>query len=290
VVHVRQKFGASERRACRVLGQARSTQRRARRERGDEEALRGDVVKLASRYGRYGYRRVTALLQAEGWAVNHKRVERIWRQEGLRVPKRQPKRGRLWLNDGSCIRLRPTHQGSVWSYDFTVTRTHNGRSVRMLTVLDEYTRECLAIVVARKLKSDDVLHCLAELFALRGAPEHLRSDNGPEFTAKVVRDWLKRVGVQTLFIAPGSPWENGYNESFNGKLKDELVNREIFYSLREAEVLVEQWRREYNTIRPHSSLGYRPPAPQAIRPARAWLRRPALQGPGQVRRVAARLT
>jgi transposase InsO family protein len=196
--------------------------------RGDEEALRGDVVKLASRYGRYGYRRVTALLQAEGWAVNHKRVERIWRQEGLRVPKKQPKRGRLWLNDGSCIRLRPTHQGSVWSYDFTVTRTHNGRAVRMLTVLDEYTRECLAIVVARKLKSDDVLHTLAELFALRGAPEHLRSDNGPEFTAKVVREWLKRVGVQTLFIAPGSPWENGYNESFNGKLKDELIHREIF--------------------------------------------------------------
>jgi transposase InsO family protein len=211
------------------------------RERGDEEALRGDVVKLASRYGRYGYRRVTALLRAEGWAVNHKRVERIWRQEGLRVPKKQPKRGRLWLNDGSCIRLRPTHRGSVWSYDFTVTRTH-------------YTRECLAIVVARKLKSDDVLHTLTELFARHGAPEHLRSDNGPEFTAKVVRDWLKRVGVQTLFIAPGSPWENGYNESFNGKLKDELIHREIFYSLREAQVLVEQWRREYNTIRPHSGL------------------------------------
>jgi transposase InsO family protein len=289
-MHVRQKFGASERRVCRVLGQARSTQRRLRRERGDEEALRGDVVKLASRYGRYGYRRVTALLQAEGWLVNHKRVERIWRQEGLRVPKKQPKRGRLWLNDGSCIRLRPTHRGSVWSYDFTMARTHNGRAVRMLTVLDEYTRECLAIVVARKLKSDDVLHTLAELFVRHGAPEHLRSDNGSEFTSKVVRKWLERVGVQTLFIAPGSPWENGYNESFNGKFKDELIHREIFYSLREAQVLVEQWRREYNTIRPHSSLGYRPPAPQAIRPARTWLRRPVLQGPGSVRRVAARLT
>ena len=290
MVHVRQKFGASERRVCQVLGQARSTQRRLRRERGDEEALRGDVVKLASRYGRYGYRRVTALLQAEGWLVNHKRVERIWRQEGLRVPKKQPKRGRLWLNDGSCIRLRPTHRGSVWSYDFTATRTHNGRAVRMLTVLDEYTRECLAIVVARKLRSDDVLHCLAELFARHGAPEHLRSDNGSEFTSKVVRKWLERVGVQTLFIAPGSPWENGYNESFNGKFKDELIHREIFYSLREVQVLVEQWRREYNTIRPHSSLGYRPPAPQAIQPARTWLRQPALQGPGPVRRVAARLT
>jgi putative transposase len=290
VVHVRQKFGASERRACRVVGQARSTQRRQPRRRADEEALRGDVVRLASRYGRYGYRRVTALLRAEGWVVNHKRVERIWRQEGLKVPQRQPKRGRLWLNDGSCMRLRPTHHGSVWSYDFTMARTHDGRLLRLLTVLDEYTRECLAIVVARRLKSDDVLHCLAELFAKHGAPEHLRSDNGPEFTAQVVREWLNRVGVRTLFIEPGSPWENGYNESFNGKLKDELINREIFYSLREAQVLVERWRREYNTIRPHSSLGYRPPAPRAIRPMESWLRRPALQGPGQVRRVAAGLT
>jgi len=279
VVHVRQKFGASERRACRVLGQVRSTQRRQVRKRPDEEALRSDVVKLASRYGRYGYRRVTALLRAEGWPVNHKRVERIWRQEGLKVPRRQPKRGRLWLNDGSCVRLRPTHRGHVWSYDFTAARTHDGRSLRMLTVLDEYTRECLAIVVARKLRSDDVLHTLAKLFALRGAPEHLRSDNGPEFKAKVVRTWLKRIGVRTLFIEPGSPWENGYNESFNGKLKDELIHRESFYSLREVQVLVEQWRREYNTIRPHSSLGYRPPAPKAIRPDRWWLRRPVLQGP-----------
>jgi len=289
-VHVRQKFGASERRACRVLGQARNTQRRRSRVRGDEEALRGDVVKLAGRYGRYGYRRVTALLRAEGWQVNHKRVERIWRQEGLKVPGRQPKRGRLWLNDGSCIRLRPTHRGSVWSYDFTVTRTHDGRPVKMLTVLDEYTRECLAIVVERTLKSDDVLHTLAELFARHGAPEHLRSDNGPEFTAKLVRRWLRRVGVRTLFIAPGSPWENGYNESFNGKLKDELIHGEIFYSLREVQVLVEQWRREYNTVRPHSSLGYRPPAPQAIRPAPKWLRRPVLQGPSPGPQLAERLT
>ena len=290
MVHVRQKFGASERRACRVLGQTRSTQCRQMRPRGDEDALRGDVVELAGRYGRYGYRRVTALLRTEGWMINHKRVERIWRQEGLKVPKKQPKRGRLWLNDGSCIRLRPTHRGHVWSYDFTATRTHDGRAVRMLTLLDEYTRQCLAIVVARKLRSDDVLHTLTELFARHRAPEHLRSDNGLEFTAKVVRDWLGRMGVRTLFIAPGSPWENGYNESFNRKLKDELINREIFYTLREAQILVEQWRREYNTIRPHSSLGYRPPAPQAIRPRAEWLRRPVLQGPGSVMRLAAGLT
>ena len=261
------------------MGQPRSTQRQVGWRRGDEEALRGDVVKLAGRYGRYGYRRVTALLRAEGWEVNHKRVERIWRQEGLKVPRRQPKRGRLWLNDGSCIRLRPTHPGSVWSYDFTAARTHDGRPLKLLTVLDEYTRECPAILVERKLRSDDVLHCLTGLFARRGPPEHLRSDNGPEFTARAVRKWLERVGVQTLYIEPGSPWENGYNESFNGKLKDELLNREIFYSLKEAQVLVEQWRREYNTIRPHSALGYRPPAPEAIRPLPQWTRRPRLQGP-----------
>jgi transposase InsO family protein len=217
VVHVRQKFGASERRACRVLGQPRSTQRRVRRRRGDELALRGDIGRLAGRYGRYGYRRVTALLRAEGWPVNHKRVERIWRQEGLKVPSRQPKRARLWLNDGSCVRLRPTHPGSVWSYDFTAERTHDGRPLKMLTVLGEYTRECLAIVVERRLRSDDVLHCLTGLFTRYGPPDHLRSDNGPEFTATVVRKWLERVGVRTLYIEPGSPWENGYNESFNGK-------------------------------------------------------------------------
>ena len=246
-----------------------------------------DVTGLASRYGRYGYRRVTALLKAGGWVVNHKRVERIWREEGLKVPRRQPKRGRLWLNDGSCIRLRPTHAGHVWSYDFTMARTHDGRPLKLLTVLDEYTRESLAIVVARTLRSDDVLACLTELFAQRGPPEHLRSDNGPEFTAKVVRRWLGRVGVRTLFIEPGSPWENGYVESFNGKLKDEFIDREIFYSIEEAQVLVEQWRREYNTVRPHSALGYRPPAPETVRPASWFLERPVLRGPpGRPKRAA----
>jgi transposase InsO family protein len=290
VVQVRQKFGASERSACRVLGQPRSTQRRVRRRRADEAALREDVVSLASQYGRYGYRRVTALLRAEGWAVNHKRVERIWREEGLKVPRRQPKRARLWLNDGSCIRLRPTYPGSVWSYDFTMARTHDGRPLKLLVVLEEYTRECLAIEVARQIRSDDVLDCLAGLFARHGPPEHLRSDNGPEFTANVVRRWLRRVGVRTLFIEPGSPWENGYCESFNGKLKDELIDREIFCSLREAEVLVEQWRREYNTVRPHSALGYRPPAPKAVRASSWFLKRPSLLGPPLGPKMAAGLT
>jgi transposase InsO family protein len=222
-----------------------------------------DITALATRYGRYGYRRITALLNKRGWQVNHKRVERIWRQEGLKVPKKQPKRGRLWLNDGSCIRLRPEHKDHVWSYDFVTARTADGRAFRMLTIIDEYTRECLAILVGRRLTSEDVIDQLFNLFILRGIPEHIRSDNGPEFTAKAIRKWLERLGIKTLFIEPGSPWENGYIESFNGKLRDELLNREVFATLTEAKVLIEQWRKEYNQVRPHSSLGYRPPAPEA---------------------------
>jgi putative transposase len=224
------------------------------------------MVQLASDYGRYGYRRVTALLRAEDWQVNHKRIERLWRQEGLKVPQKQPKRRRLWLNEGSCVRLRAAHRDHVWSYDFVMDRTSEGRSFRMLTLIDEHTRECLAIDVARSLKSEDVLERLSDLFVRRGVPKYIRSDNGSEFTAYKVRDWLERVQVQTLFIAPGSPWENGYIESFNGKLRDELLNCELFDTLLEAKVLIERWRRHYNTFRPHSSLGYQPPAPEAIQP------------------------
>jgi transposase InsO family protein len=245
----------------------------------DEEVLREDVVNLARRFGRYGYRMVTGMLRAEGWRVNHKRVERIWRQEGLKGPKKQPKRGRVWLNEGSCIRLRPLYRHHVWSYDFVADRTHDGRPIRMLTVLDEHSRECLAVTVGRSLNSDDVLETLTRLFAEHGPPAYIRSDNGPELTAKVVRDWLGELGVETLFIEPGSPWENGYNESFNGTLGEEVLKREIFFTLTEAKVLIEQWRREYNTIRPHSSLGYRPPAPEAIRPDPSFLNLPALRGP-----------
>ena len=261
-----EKLAVTERRACNVLRQARSTQRHKRRVPNDEEALRRATVDLAARYGRYGYRRITAMLRAEGWQVNHKRVERLWREEGLKVPAKQPKRSRLWLNDGSCIRLRPDHKNHVWSYDFVADRTHDGRAFRMLTVIDEYTRECLAIETQRRLCSDDVLATIAELFVRHGAPENIRSDNGPEFTANAVKEWLAKVGVKTLYIEPGSPWENGYNESFNGKLRDELLNGEVFYSLEEAQVLIEQWRWEYNHIRPHSALGYRPPSPQAVAP------------------------
>ena len=224
------------------------------------------IVEIASEYGRYGYRRVTALLRREGWQVNHKRVERIWRQEGLKVPQKQPKRKRLWLADGSCIRLRPAYRNHVWSYDFVADRTADGRPIRMLTVIDEHTRECLSIDVARRLSSEDVLERLSDLFIRCGVPDYIRSDNGPEFTAHRVRNWLESVEVKTLFIEPGSPWENGYVESFNGKLRDELLDREVFDTLLEAKVLVDRWRQMYNTVRPHSSLGYRPPAPEATQP------------------------
>jgi len=265
VEYIYQKLTVSQRRACRVLEQARATQRRHPFAPSDENRLTEDIIALATRYGRYGYRRITALLNNQmGWKVNHKRVERIWRREGLKVPKKQPKRGRLWLNDGSCIRLRPRHKDHVWSYDFVMARTSDGRSFRILTIIDEYTRECLALLVSRRITCQDVIDQLFNLFVLRGIPEHIRSDNGTEFTAREIRKWLSSLGVKTLFIEPGSPWENGYIESFNGKLRDELLNREIFTTLTEARVLIEQWRREYNQIRPHSALGYRPPAPEAI--------------------------
>jgi len=246
------------------------------RRAADEETVTERIVALASEYGRYGTPRVEALLRREGLVINHKRVERIWRQEGLKVPARQPKRGRLWLNDGSCVRLRPERKDHVWAYDFMEDRTHDGRKLKILTVVDEYTRECLAIEVARRIDSEGVLSCLARLFTTHGVPEHIRSDNGPEFTATAVREWLGRLGVKTLFIEPGSPWENGYVESFNGRLRDELLDRELFYTLREAQVLVGKWLWHYNHVRPHSSLGYRPPAPAAIlaEAGSATLRRP----------------
>ncbi|MEP9374475.1 IS3 family transposase [Mesorhizobium sp. KR1-2] len=262
VDHVVEELGVSERRACRVLGQHRSTQRKIAKTPDDEAALTADITALALQYGRYGYRRITAMLHQAGWIVNVKRVERIWRREGLKVPLRQPRRGRLWLNDSSCIRLRPEHPNHVWSYDFVEDRTHNGRKIRMLNVIDEFTRECIAIRVERKLKAVDVLDVLSDLFILRGIPTHIRSDNGPEFIAKALRKWIAAVGAKTAYIMPGSPWENGYCASFNSKLRDELLNCEIFYTLKEAKIIIENWRQHYNTVRPHSSLSYRPPAPE----------------------------
>jgi putative transposase len=233
---------------------------------------------LAAQYGRYGYRRVTELLNRAGWDVGTDKVLRIWRREGLKVPRKQRPRGRLWLNDGSCIRLRPERRNHVWSYDFVEAQTHDGRKVRLMTLIDEFTRECLAIRVARRINSLGVLETMADVMLVRGIPEHIRSDNGPEMTAKIVRGWLASVGAKTLYIEPGSPWENGYCESFNGKLRDELLNGEIFCSLKEAKVLIEQWRHHYNTVRPHSSLGYRPPAPQTFLPPQPHLdAAPAMQ-------------
>ncbi len=261
-----QEYGLSERHACRLLGQWRGTQRYGPLRRTDEDALTRAIIALATQYGRYGYRRITALLQSAGWQVGKDRVQRIWRREGLRVPQRQPKRGRLWLNDGSCVRLRPERANHVWSYDFVSARTHDGRTLRLLTLIDEYTRECLAIRVARRLGSAEVLETLADVMLWHGIPEYIRSDNGPEFIAKELRQWLAKLGTGTLYIEPGSPWENGYCESFNGKLRDECLNGEIFYSLKEAQIVIEWWRVEYNTRRPHSALGYRPPAPLASSP------------------------
>lgn len=263
---VRQILNVSERRACLVLGQHRSTQRKVPRGRADEERLRQDIITLSETYGRYGYRMVTGLLNNAGWHVNHKRVERIWRSEGLKVSRKHKKRGRLWLSDGSCVRLRPKRPNHVWSYDFVHERTHDGRAFRTLNIIDEFSKEALMIRVNRKLNSTDVVDALTDLFILRGPPVYIRSDNGPEFVAEKVRKWITTVGAKTAFIEPGSPWENGYCESFNSRFRDELLNGEIFYTLAEAKIIIEKWRVHYNTVRPHSSLGYKPPAPKSIVP------------------------
>ena len=258
-----QELGSSERHACRLVCQPRGTQRYQATQRNDEDALTRAIIALASQYGRYGYRRITIKLREAGWQVGKDRVERIWRREGLKVPQKQKARGRLWVNDGSCVRLRPERRNHVWAYDFVSAFTHDGRTVRMLNPIDEYTRECLAIRVERRLNSRDVIEVLAEAMIEHGIPQYIRSDNGPEFVARELRKWLAQTGAKTLYIAPGSPWENGYCESFNSKLRDEFLNGEIFYSLKEVKVLAERWRVYYNTQRPHSSLGYRPPAPAA---------------------------
>jgi len=253
----------SERRACRIFEQSRATQRRKPIKRDDEDMLTYRIITLACNFGRYGYRRITALLRMEGFRVNHKRVERIWRLNGLKVPQKQQKRGRLWLNDGSCIRLRAEYRNHVWSYDFVMDRTSDGKILKFLNIIDECTRECLSIKVGRNMKATDVSDALFYLFITRGVPDYLRSDNGPEFIEKELRKLLAKIGVKTVFIEPGSPWENGYIESFNGKMRDEFLNCEQFDTLYEAQVLVKKWRMHYNNFRPHSSRNYLPPAPQS---------------------------
>jgi putative transposase len=254
----------SERRACRVISQIRSSYRYQPRLDPSQERLREQIIALAKAYGRYGYRTVTDLLRREGWDVGKDRVYTIWRQEGLKVPTKQPKRARLWRVDGSCLRLRPAYRNHVWSYDLVADRTHDGRPFRILNILDEYTRECLASVVARRIGSQDVLLILADLFLSRGIPTHIRSDNGPEFIAHKLRQWLNALQLVPLYIEPGSPWENGYVESFNGKMREQFLNGELFYTLKEAQIMTERWRTHYNTARPHSSLRGQPPPPETV--------------------------
>ena len=246
-----------------MIGLARSSLQ-YRPDPKDDNALRLALIRLAKQYGRYGYRKIAVLLRIEGWKVNHKKVERIWREEGLQLPQRDKKRRRLYHKDSSIIRLRPTHPNHVWAIDFVHDKLDNGRSYKMLTVLDEYTRQVLAVTVRTRMRADDVLEALYPLLLRHGTPEYIRSDNGPEFVAEAVGNWISAVGAKTAYIMPGSPWENGYIESFNARFRDELLNGEIFYSLREAQIVIEQWRRHYNTKRPHSALGYRPPAPETI--------------------------
>ena len=248
-----------------MLGVARSTLK-YKPVQHDDEALRLAMIRLAKAYGRYGYRKITQLLQIDGWKVNHKRIERLWREEGLQLPQRHKKRKRLYHKNSSVIRLRPHHQNHIWSIDFVHDKLTNGRGYKMLTVIDEYTREALCVAVRSKMDANDVLDVLFDLILKRGKPKFIRSDNGPEFIAQAVRQWIAAVGAKTAYIEPGSPWENGYCESFNGRFRDELLNGEIFYSLREAQIIIEEWRKHYNTKRPHSALGYRPPAPEAIIP------------------------
>jgi transposase InsO family protein len=262
VDYAMQAHEVTQRRACRVLSVHRTAYRYEAIRLPDEEDVRSEIIDIATNYGRVGYRMVTAMLRNRGRIINHKRVERIWREEGLKLPHKQTKKRRLWLTDGSCVRLRPEHRNHVWSYDFVEEKTMDGRKIRILNILDEYTRECLVSEPRRSWRNNDLIETLADLMLLRGVPEYLRSDNGSEFTAKKVRRWLQNTGVITAYIEPGSPWENGYIESFNGSMRDEFLNGELFGCLYEAQVLIARWVKYYNTVRPHSSLGGRVPAPQ----------------------------
>ena len=261
VIHTRQKLNTSERRTCAVLGLSRSSLRYQAKPQNDD-ALRLAMIRLAKQYGRYGYRKVEALLRMEGWQVNHKKIERLWGEEGLQLPHRHKKRRRLYHKDSSVIRLRPTHPNHIWAIDFVHDKLSNGRPYKMLTVLDEYTREALCVAVRPKMNANDVLDVLHRLLMKNGKPEFIRSDNGPEFIAAPLQEWLRRVGIQPMQIFPGSPWENGYNERFNGTLRREVLNAERFHTTKQAQVAINAWLRQYNKIRPHHALNMRPPMPK----------------------------
>ena len=250
----------SERRACQIISQPRMTQRYKTKRSNKDKALTAEIRRLAKKYKRYGYRMITAKLRQDDWNVNHKRVQRIWQKEGLQVPYRRKFKKAKGSSQNSCCVKKAEYKNHIWTYDFMSDQTEDGRRLKLLTVLDEFTRESPAIEVGRSIRAKDVIAVLEYLFMVRGAPKYIRSDNGPEFIADAIKKWLKEKHVGTLYIEPGSPWENGYIESFNGKFRDEILNREIFYSVKEAKVLVEDWRLEYNNHRPHSGLGYMTPA------------------------------
>lgn len=260
---MRQRLDTSERRTCKTIGLARSTQQYKAVSQDDDD-LRLALIRLAKQYGRYGYRKIAELLRIEGWRINHKKVERLWREEGLQLPQRQKKRKRLYHKDSSIIRLRPQYPNHIWSVDFVHDRLSNGRSYKMLTVLDEYTREALCVAVKPRMGSAEVLEVLYPLFLRHGKPAFIRSDNGPEFIAGALQTWLKKVGIKPIQIYPGSPWENGYNERFNGTLRREVLNAEWFSTIRQAQIVIGKWIRQYNHIRPHQALNMRPPVPETL--------------------------
>lgn len=263
MTHVRAKLKSSERRVCRVLGQARSTQRYAAIPRDGDEHMVRRMHELVRLHPRRGYRMIWGMLRLEGWRINRKRVHRLWRREGLRVPSKQHKRTRLGHSRNGIVRRQAEHRNHVWAIDFIHDTDQHGRPLKWLSVVDEFTRECVALEVDRSMTARGVAEVLIDLFTTRGGggvPVHIRSDNGPEFIARTIRRLAELTGVQTLYIAPGSPWENGYAESFHSRLRDELLNAEAFADVREAATLAATWRNEYNHQRPHSSLGYQPPA------------------------------
>ena len=260
VEHLQETFEASERRACEVVDQPRSTQRYAGRAKEDEVRLAKRMLELVRQRPRFGYRRIAALLRAEGWAVNVKRIYRLWRREGLKVPRKTRKRRGLGSSVNACHVRRAEHQDHVWTWDFVFDRTTSGAMLKWLSIVDEHTRECLMLKVSRSITSEDVIDTLAELFAMRGVPRCVRSDNGPEFIAQAIQRWFEKTGVQSLYIEPGAPWENGYAESFHSRVRDELLNVHAFADLREARTLSSAWQEDYNHRRPHSSLGYQTPA------------------------------
>jgi putative transposase len=259
VEHLQQRFCVSERRACRVVDQPRSSQRYVSMKVGNDVALVQRMVALSTENPRYGYRRVWALLGREGWQVNKKRVQRLWREAGLKIPAKERKRRRLGSSENGCTRRRAEYPGHVWSYDFAMDATEDGRRLKIMPIVDEYSRECLALEMERSITAEGVVEILNLLFTERGEPAYIRSDNGPEFIAETIKRWLAASGVKTLYIEPGAPWENAYSESFISRLRDELLNREVFANLKEAKVLAKDYRDHYNHHRPHGALGYLTP-------------------------------